>query len=131
MPNIQEITPVKSPGLDQWRILSKGNGVNPDSRHPLADVFNDVLAQVTQGKGRERHGADAKGKELPFTEQPLMVLTRMVGEGYPLGQAMKKLSETQRLWELRGKEAAYSELLGAIAYAASAALYIRESSSKE
>lgn len=97
-----------------------------DKKHPLESVFSDVLAQVTDGKGVERHGKTEDGKDLTFSEQPLMVITRYVGNGYPLGQAMKKLSEVPGILKSKGRDAAYKEILGAIAYAAAAALYIKE-----
>lgn len=95
-------------------------------RHPLESVFADVLDQVTKGKGSERHGATDGGKGLTFSEQPIMTITRYVGNGYPLGQAMKKLSEVPALMKHKGRDAAYKEILGAIAYAAAAALYLKE-----
>ena len=98
----------------------------PVDRHPLESVFADVLDQVTKGKGSERHGATEGGKGLTFSEQPIMTITRYVGNGYPLGQAMKKLSEVPALMKHKGRDAAYKEILGAIAYAAAAALYLKE-----
>lgn len=96
--------------------------------HPLESIFADVLAQVTDGKGVERHGKTEDGKDLTFSEQPIMTITRYVGNGYPLGQAMKKLSEVPALMKHKGRDAAYKEILGAIAYAAAAALYIKDES---
>lgn len=98
----------------------------PVDHHPLESIFADVLDQVTEGKGSERHGATEGGKGLTFSEQPIMTITRYVGNGYPLGQAMKKLSEVPALMKHKGRDAAYKEILGAIAYAAAAALYIKE-----
>ena len=98
----------------------------PVDRHPLESVFADVLDQVTNGKGSERHGETEGGRGLTFSEQPIMTITRYVGNGYPLGQAMKKLSEVPALMKHKGRDAAYKEILGAIAYAAAAALYLKE-----
>lgn len=98
------------------------------TKHPLFTVFDDVLKQVTDGKGNERHGKTEDGRDLTFLDQPLMVITRYVGNGFPLGQAMKKLSEVPAILSQKGKDAAYQEILGAIAYAASAALYLQEKS---
>ena len=95
-------------------------------RHPLESIFSDVLDQVTKGKGSERHGETEGGRGLTFSEQPIMTITRYVGNGYPLGQAMKKLSEVPALMKHKGRDAAYKEILGAIAYAAAAALYLKE-----
>lgn len=100
----------------------------PEEHHPLESVFADVLDQVTKGKGSERHGETECGRGLTFSEQPIMTITRYVGNGYPLGQAMKKLSEVPALMKHKGRDAAYKEILGAIAYAAAAALYIKDES---
>ena len=98
----------------------------PEEHHPLKSVFADVLDQVTKGKGSERHGETEGGRWLTFSDQPIMTITRYVGNGYPLGQAMKKLSEVPALMKHKGRDAAYKEILGAIAYAAAAALYLKE-----
>lgn len=73
--------------------------------------------QASLGKGLERH---AGGKT--FRNQPIMVTTRTVGLGFPLGQAMKKIEESLRL----SHEQATAELHGAIIYLAAACLYHRE-----
>ena len=82
--------------------------------HPLQEVFDAVIAQVTTGKG-QRHG----GGEQPFYEQPWFTTTQQVGIGFPLGQAMKKLGESSSKPDAESFE---TELLGAIAYAAMAYL---------
>lgn len=88
---------------------------------PLLKVLLAAYDQSSQGKGIERHG-----NGLPFVEQPIISITKMVGEGYPLGQAMKKLSEAPTLYRLKGKEAAKNEILGAIVYAAAAVIYYED-----
>lgn len=105
---------------------TKIDSQTPVDRHPIESVFADVLDQVTKGKGFERHGETDGGRWLTFSEQPIMTITRYVGNGYPLGQAMKKLSEVPALMKHKGRDAAYKEILGAIAYAAAAALYLKE-----
>lgn len=85
--------------------------------HPLAAVLQMALDQAQEGKGAVRH---ANGQ--PFLSQPIMEIGRMVGNGYQLGQAMKKAQESTRLpWP-----AAQRELLGAINYLAAAYLDIGE-----
>lgn len=85
--------------------------------HPLAAVLQMALNQAQEGKGAVRH---ANGQ--PFLSQPIMEIGRMVGNGYQLGQAMKKAQESTRLpWP-----AAQRELLGAINYLAAAYLDIGE-----
>jgi hypothetical protein len=49
-------------------------------------------AMAPDGKGMTRHGSDK-----PFREQISSVITRLVGIGYPLGQALKKRDEASRL----------------------------------
>jgi hypothetical protein len=88
-----------------------------DGYFPLFDVLRDALDQAQSGKGEERHG-----NGLPFTEQPALTITRTVGLGFPLGQAMKKIQESQRM----DLDAAKLELLGAINYLAAAILFLQE-----
>lgn len=83
----------------------------------LFEVLRDALNQAQEGKGMERH-ADGQ----PFMEQPLLTITRAVGLGFPLGQAMKKIQECQRM----DTDAAKRELLGAINYLAAAILYLND-----
>ena len=70
--------------------------------------------QASSGKGQERHGQD-----LPFTKQPMQLIQDLCGEGFALGQAMKKMQESQRL----PHDAAIRELLGAINYIAGAIIH--------
>lgn len=96
--------------------LNSDNDINVDS-HPLSNVFDAALSQVTDGKGAERHGQGAD-----FMTQPWVDLARTHGIGFLTGQAAKKLREaqgfdTQEAWE--------REMLGAINYAAMAILYSR------
>lgn len=73
--------------------------------------------QVAEGKGAARHGS---GKAWP--EQPMFKIAEIVGTGFHLGQALKKIEESTRLDD----EAAVKELLGAISYIAAAIESIEE-----
>ena len=84
---------------------------------PLAGVLQKALDQSQHGKGVERHG-----NGLPFLEQPIMNIARMVGTGYQIEQAMKKGQESMRL----PRERAQAELIGAINYLAAAYLLLGE-----
>jgi hypothetical protein len=79
----------------------------------LARVLRAAYAQAADGKGKERH---AGGQ--PFDEQPMQTIASMVGLGFPLGQAIKKIQESQRM----DRDAAVRELLGAINYIAGAVI---------
>ena len=81
-------------------------------------VYELAHDQAANGKGRERH-ADA-GE--PFERQKICEITRRLGAGYPLGQAIKKIYESERL----DSDAAIQELLGAINYIAAAVIIINE-----
>lgn len=81
----------------------------------LAAVLEQALEQAQNGKGRERH---ATGQ--PFDQQPIMTIADMVGPGYQLGQAIKKLQESQRL----DISAAIAERLGAINYIAASIIHL-------
>ena len=74
----------------------------------LDDVLKAALDQACNGKGAERH-SDGQG----FEEQPIMWIEREF-KSFQLGQAVKKIHESQRL----GPDAAVRELLGAINYLA-------------
>lgn len=88
-----------------------------DNYDILRSILNEAYDQAATGKGRERH---ANGK--PWDEQPIAEIGRMVGTGFNTGQAIKKLQESSRM----EGEIAVRELLGAIVYAASAIMLIRE-----
>ena len=99
---------------NQWvQSMAKWGPVVPadDGYDSLRGVLKLAIDQASVGKGKERH---ANGK--PFDRQPIMEIGRMVGSGYPLGQAMKKAQESMRLPPDRAK----AELLGAINYLAAA-----------
>ena len=83
----------------------------------LFEVLRDALEEAQEGKGAVRHG-----NGLSFTDQPDLTITRAVGLGFPLGQAMKKIQESQRM----DTDAAKRELLGAINYLAAAVLFLDE-----
>lgn len=96
--------------------------LSPDDGYDsLRHVLALALEQASVGKGKERH---ANGKA--FDRQPIMEIGRMVGSGYPLGQAMKKAQESTRLPPDRAK----AELLGAINYLAAAYLLLDGSAEK-
>jgi hypothetical protein len=89
--------------------------------HPLQYVFNAVVDQAMHGKG-VRHG----GCEVLFYDQPWRQIADDCGEGFLMGQCIKKAREAQRRWrkgEL-SKEAYLIEIFGALAYGAMAALHV-------
>jgi len=96
--------------------------------HPLQQVFDDVIEQVTEGKG-SRHGGGAT----PFYEQQWVSVTKHHGIGFLTGQAVKKLNEAalKRLIRAGSVKEFEREVLGAIAYAAMAVLAERGFSSDE
>ena len=83
----------------------------------LQAVLDRAYAQSASGKGKERH---ATGK--PFDQQDICNITRNVGIGFPLGQAVKKINEAVRIGE---PAFMVKELLGAIVYTA-AAIHVLE-----
>jgi hypothetical protein len=85
----------------------------------LKDILNLAYLQASEGKGKERH---ASGE--PFEDQPICSITRKVGIGFCLGQALKKIEESTRLSQYPGRE--IGELLGAINYIAGAIIVINE-----
>lgn len=109
-----EIAPVSSPPMSFPRV--------PDGYKSLCQVLTSAIQQASGGKGRERH---AKPGE-PFEKQKICEITRRVGLGYPLGQAIKKAEESLRLGD-RGP----AEILGAINYLAAAYLVMDEEISQQ
>jgi len=85
--------------------------------HPLRPIVEDVLAQVTRGKGR-RHGGD----QIPFQIQPWRTIADSVGHGFLIGQGVKKALEAP---QKETPEKFEEEILGAIAYLAMAVLHGR------
>ena len=86
-----------------------------DDYAPLWDQLNAAAAQATFGKGVERHG---NGK--PWLDQPMFIVTRAAGIGFPVGQALKKTIEAMGMISRSDHAAARRELLGAIVYLAAA-----------
>lgn len=84
----------------------------------LQAVLDNAFNQAAFGKGAERH---AQSK--PFEEQPMQKLIELYGTGFALGQAGKKMQESQRM----EVEAAVRELLGAINYIAGVVIHLEKS----
>ena len=80
----------------------------------LENVLDRAFEQAAHGKGWERHGGSK-----PFDGQPMQSIQDLVGEGFALGQAVKKIQESQRM----ETDAAVRELLGAIVYIAGAIIH--------
>lgn len=89
----------------------------------LGRVLQDAHDQSAYGKGKARH-ANAR----PFDQQPIMEIGRMVGFGYPAGQAMKKAQEAGGMLARGESDKARAELLGAIVYLSAAIMLIDEKS---
>lgn len=79
----------------------------------LAGILNRAFDQASQGKGKERH---ANGD--PWHLQPIITIARMTGAGGPGFQVMKKTREALDMARRGEKDAAVTDLLGAIVYAA-------------
>lgn len=80
----------------------------------LIHVLNQAEQQASAGKGKDRHADDQ-----PFEEQPIAWIEKYF-KSYQLGQAVKKMHESQRL----DKNAAIKELLGAINYIAARVIFL-------
>lgn len=82
-------------------------------RHQLMRAYK----MVAEGKGQQRHGAGRA-----WNDQPIITISRSVGTGFPLGQALKKIEESTRMAD----EPAVQELLGSIGYICAAVQVIEE-----
>lgn len=78
---------------------------------PFADVLAYCVAQVTEGKGRERHGGDVL-----FMQQPWVALARSHTVGFCTGQAEKKWLEARRSVIASDDAWFLKEVAGAINY---------------
>lgn len=113
-----------------WTITTCSTGgeyiLNPakDGYKELFQVLVDALNRAQNGKGAERHQRSNE----PFVEQPIMQITNHLGEGFPLGQAVKKIFEVEKLDSV---EDSVNELLDAINYIAAAVLYLRNMGEQE
>lgn len=93
------------------------------------EVLKDVLEQVRVGKGNERHG-----NSIPFEDQPWRLISDNVGDGFVIGQAIKKLMELKahnkfiagaqtELERQSGYAKWKSDAIGAIVYTVMAIMY--------
>ena len=83
----------------------------------LYHVLLEALTQAQSGKGYKRHSHG-----LAFKDQPIFSIRAIVGDGFTLGQAIKKLMEASRL----SKDKKIHELLGAIIYIAAEILVTKQ-----
>ena len=95
----------------------------PSEYISLGLVMQSALEQASKGKGRERHASEGEAYE----DQIICEVARRVGLGYPLGQAVKKIYESQRLIPQLGVQ----ELLGAMNYLAAAVIVMQERMEEE
>ena len=87
----------------------------------LSRGLKAAYTQSAKGKGAVRH-ADNK----PFDQQPILITTRRHGEGFPMGQAEKKIGEAAGMITRGEIEAARHEILGAIVYLVAAWAFLEE-----
>ena len=90
----------------------------------LDAVLYDAISQSQDGKGKERHATNNN-----YEDQVICVVGRLL-KGHPFGahayQIIKKTIEAGRLYQRKGQEAAYQEMLGSINYAAAMCILIKE-----
>lgn len=99
-------------------FLEKLGANKGHSYEKLLGVLMDAFHQASRGKGKERHCTGER-----FEEQPICEISRRLGLGFSLGQAVKKIYEQDRFEE---KERRVTELLGAMVYIASAIILLEE-----
>ena len=87
-----------------------------DDYLPLLRTFLGALEQAAYGKGRERHAND-----LPFTEQPILTMARMLDSD--AGLAQQVIKKTVEARSLPTKQARINELRGTLVYAAAMILF--------
>lgn len=99
-------------------ILEEKPKVSEPNYDKLMDILMDAYSQAAMGKGAVRH---ANG--LNFEDQDMLAIMDRVGDGFGLGQAIKKLCEGRRL----DRASARREFLGAIVYIAGTILWMDRS----
>ena len=87
-----------------------------DDYLPLLRTFLGALEQAAYGKGRERHAND-----LPFVEQPILTMARMLDSD--AGLAQQVIKKTVEARSLPTKKARINELRGTLVYAAAMVLF--------
>lgn len=92
------------------------NKKDRDDYLPLLRTFLGALEQAAYGKGRERHAND-----LPFTEQPILTMARMLDSD--AGLAQQVIKKTIEARSLPTKQARINELRGTLVYAAAMILF--------
>lgn len=112
-----------APANDSFCDRVLGNTANDNRYSKLRAVLDAAYSHAAREKGEERH---ANGRA--FEEQPMLTITRDVGLGFPLGQAMKKAQEAGGMADRGELVAAEKECLGAINYLAGAIIRLREMS---
>ena len=83
----------------------------------LDGVLKEAREQSSSGKGKARHADEGEA----FEDQPIIWIERYFSS-YQLGQAVKKIHESQRL----KTDQAVQELLGAINYIAARIIFLRK-----
>lgn len=92
------------------------NKKDRDDYLPLLRTFLGALEQAAYGKGRERHAND-----LPFVEQPILTMARMLDSD--AGLAQQVIKKTIEARSLPTKQARINELRGTLVYAAAMILF--------
>lgn len=87
----------------------------------LREAFDSAFEQAAFGKGAERHA-----NALPFTEQPIFTIAKLVGPGFNAGQVIKKTQEALAMMDRGQSKAAQREFAGVMVYAASLWLMARD-----
>lgn len=118
----EDVADTREDRMSDAAMISKTGGRRQSGDYAaLQNVLDEAFLQSAEGKGNARHANDK-----PFDKQPILEIGRMVGPGFAAGQIMKKAQEAIGMAARGETEAAANELLGAIVYAASAVVLVRE-----
>ncbi len=95
-----------------------------DKYGKLKKVLSNAEEHSSIGKGLERHATNNN-----FEDQVICVVQRLLKD-HPFGghafQVIKKTIEAGRLYKIKGEDAAYQEVLGAINYLGAMGILIKE-----
>lgn len=103
-----------APGCTLFDTAEVIHYAETDDRYAtLRSILNEAYDYAAYGKGEQRHGSGG----LSWTEQRHVKIAEAVGQGFAVGQAMKKLEEG---YNMEDWQACRREFLGAITYISSA-----------
>ena len=96
-----------------------------DKYQKLKEHLKCASDRSEHGKGKERHADDNNWEDQNIILLPKLLKDHPAGSSAPAYQALKKIIESGRLYNLKGKQSALNELYDAIVYISATAEIIK------